>query len=170
MLMSRGNQRRSSVGGPSRSKKEKKVPTKEDFIKKRDFTGALALLEFQRRNGDNIESEEDEIELLMWIGYCAFHLGKYERAQEVYTELMSGNLGKCPPEVPLHLACVYYYMQMYKEVRFEGFKKLKRESRRSLMVGARVGVPVVSCCSPSLTLTKPSPQPSSLTAGLRDCQ
>ena len=147
------------------SKKQAKVPTKEDFIKKRDFTGALALLEFQvgnvffkagshllclcgedgpaanarvcvlvllcfrfgpprspplhslqkRRNGDN--TEEEEIETLMWIGYCAFHLGKYERAQEVYMELMTGDLGKCPKEVPLYLACVYYYMQMYKEAQ-----------------------------------------------------
>jgi len=125
--MSRGqDRRRSSVSGATR-KKEKKVPTKEDFIKKRDFTGALALLEFQRRNGDNIDSEEDEIELLMWIGYCAFHLGKYERAQEVYTELMSGNLGKCPPDVPLYLACVYYYMQEYKEAA-ETANDIKKDS------------------------------------------
>jgi len=132
--MSRGNQqRRSSVGG-ARSKKQTKVPTKEDFIKKRDFTGALALLEFQRRNGDNMDSEEDEIECLMWIGYCAFHLGKYERAQEIYMELMGGDLGKCPPDAPLYLACVYYYMQMYKEAS-ESASDIKKVSGRA--AGAR---------------------------------
>jgi len=47
--------------------------------------------------------------------HSAFHLGRYERAQEAYTELLSGNYGKPPPEVKLHLAAVYFYMQMYKE-------------------------------------------------------
>ncbi|GMI52571.1 hypothetical protein TeGR_g164 [Tetraparma gracilis] len=48
-------------------------------------------------------------------GYSAFHLGRYERAQEVYTSLISGDHGETPRDVGLYLACVYYYMQMYKE-------------------------------------------------------
>lgn len=153
MMMSRGTRKQSIVGGSRSSKKSApKVPSLQDFIAKRDFTGALALLEFKRRNGGDDEETEDEVQTLMWIGYCAFHLGRYERAQEVrglgvvwqhiysqadglglyahtqsshtpprhlqvYSELMTGNHGKCPPEVPLYLACVYYYMQMYSEAQ-----------------------------------------------------
>mmetsp|Transcript_18052 Transcript_18052/g.36730 ORF Transcript_18052/g.36730 Transcript_18052/m.36730 type:complete len:561 (+) Transcript_18052:90-1772(+) len=117
MMMSRGT-RKPSISSTRRSStsKQQKVPSLQDFISKRDFTGALALLEFQRRNGGD-ENESDEVQTLMWIGFCAFHLGKYERAQEVYTDLMSGDYGKCPEEVPLYLACVYYYMQMYPEAQ-----------------------------------------------------
>lgn len=46
----------------------------------RDFTGAVALLEFNRRSG-----EDDTLEdTLMWLGYCSFHLGNYQRAIDVY--------------------------------------------------------------------------------------
>ena len=110
MMMSRAKTH-SNAGARKSRRTHQKMPSLQDFISKRDFTGALALLEFERKSGDL----EDEVENLMWIGYCAFHLGKYERAQEVYQELLTGNLGKPPPEVGLYLACVYYYMQMYKE-------------------------------------------------------
>ncbi|CAM9480848.1 unnamed protein product, partial [Hapterophycus canaliculatus] len=46
----------------------------------RDFTGAVTLLEFNRRSG-----EEDTLaETLMWLGYCSFHLGNYQRAIDAY--------------------------------------------------------------------------------------
>ena len=84
MMMSRGTRKQSVVGGRrSSTKSQPKVPSLQDFLGKRDFTGALALLEFKRRNGGDDEETEDEVQTLMWIGYCAFHLGKYERAQEV---------------------------------------------------------------------------------------
>lgn len=48
-------------------------------VQARDFTGAVTLLEFNRR------SEEDKLEeTLLWLGYCAFHLGNYERAIDAY--------------------------------------------------------------------------------------
>lgn len=50
------------------------------FHQSRDFTGAVTLLEFNRRSG-----EDDTLEdTLMWLGYCAFHLGNYQRAIEAY--------------------------------------------------------------------------------------
>ena len=46
----------------------------------RDFTGAVTLLEFNRRSG-----EDDALEdTLMWLGYCAFHVGNYQRAIDAY--------------------------------------------------------------------------------------
>lgn len=51
-----------------------------DLIQARDFTGAVTLLEFNRRSG-----EEDNLEdTLIWLGYCAFHLGNYQRAIDAY--------------------------------------------------------------------------------------
>lgn len=105
MMMSRGTRKQSIHGGRrSSTSKQPKVPTLQDFNSKRDFTGALALLEFQRRNGGD-ENEADEVQTLMWIGFCAFHLGKYERAQEVYTDLMSGNYGKVSKMVGMRVRC-----------------------------------------------------------------
>jgi hypothetical protein len=51
----------------------RKGGTKElsDFVAARDYTGALALLDFKLKCQDG-----DTADLLKWIGYCAFHLGK----------------------------------------------------------------------------------------------
>ena len=54
-------------GGES---KIKGLPTLEDFLLRRDFTGALTLLEFKLKCQDGSTKE-----LLLWIGYCAFHFG-----------------------------------------------------------------------------------------------
>uniref|UniRef100_A0A8C3I9Z2 Intraflagellar transport protein 56 n=1 Tax=Chrysemys picta bellii TaxID=8478 RepID=A0A8C3I9Z2_CHRPI len=66
-----------AVGGapPQGDKRKKKG-------KKRDFTGAIALLEFKRHVG-----EQDE-DTGLWIGYCAFHLGDYKRALEDYINMI----------------------------------------------------------------------------------
>ena len=48
----------------------------QEYIKKRDYTGAQALLEFNRK-ADN----ENEVESLLWIGYCAFHLANYQKGR-----------------------------------------------------------------------------------------
>jgi len=48
-------------------------PSLDDFLDKRDYMGALTLLEFKLRCQDG-----DMKDLLMWIGYCAFHLGAWE--------------------------------------------------------------------------------------------
>ena len=46
----------------------------------RDFTGAVTLLEFNRRSAED-ETLEDT---LMWLGYCSFHLGNYQKAIDAY--------------------------------------------------------------------------------------
>lgn len=48
--------------------------------KARDFTGGMTLLEFNRRSGEDEALEET----LLWLGYCTFHLGNYERAIDTY--------------------------------------------------------------------------------------
>ena len=92
----------------------------DEYMKKRDYTGALALLEFNRKGADSREN----VDALMWIGYCACHLGNYHRAYEAYQELIQSQAGgeeknqeetEVPAEVYLFAACCQYYMQMYEE-------------------------------------------------------
>ena len=59
-----------------------------EYIKKRDYTGALALLEFNRKGA----SPEEQRDALLWVGYCACHAGNYQRAHEAYEEILSGTM------------------------------------------------------------------------------
>ena len=88
--------------------KGKGQPSLDDFLLKRDYTGALALLEFQLKCQDG-----DLKDLLLWIGYAAFHLGNFRRAEEAYKELLETY--DVSNEVYLNLACCYFYQQMYDE-------------------------------------------------------
>ena len=58
----------------------------DDFLMKRDFTGGLAFLEFKLKCRDG-----DTKDLLLWIGYCAFHLGHFKRAEDAYKELLDSH-------------------------------------------------------------------------------
>ena len=78
----------------------------EDFLANCDYTGGLALLEFNRRVGDVDETT------LPWIAYCAFHLGDYRKALDTYEEIEQ--LGHATAETPLYKACCHYYMREYE--------------------------------------------------------
>ncbi|EMP31873.1 Tetratricopeptide repeat protein 26 [Chelonia mydas] len=69
--------------GDKRKKKGKKVLQLEELLAQRDFTGAIALLEFKRHAGEQDEDTD------LWIGYCAFHLGDYKRALEATPALLA---------------------------------------------------------------------------------
>ena len=58
--------------------KADKKPVLETFIANGDFTGAIALLEFERRAGT------ENPMTLPWLGYAAFHLGDYKKALLAY--------------------------------------------------------------------------------------
>jgi len=108
-------------GGHLRGKKNdnvKKVPELAGLLEARDYTGAVTLLEFERKmfvdqkqasgwkdkgggadsyewvEGGNIPLTEEEKEAdhtrLMWIGYCAFHLGDYRKALDTYQQIIQG--------------------------------------------------------------------------------
>ena len=90
-------------------------PSLDQFLQNRDYTGALTLLEFRLKCQDG-----DTRELLLWIGYVAFHLGNYKRAEEAYRELMQahdfGSFGH------LFIACCYFFQQLYEEAEKEALK------------------------------------------------
>lgn len=101
--------------------------TMDFFIKKRDYTGALAVL-----HNEILEDREKKL----WEGYLATHLGDYERAQGAYVDILSiekDNITKMKSDdyqieeekdyreteeddvANLYLACVYYHLRMYEE-------------------------------------------------------
>ena len=105
----------------------KQMPTLQDFLATRDFTGkrvfespsreyvsstpakragAITLLEFQRR------TDTMDVNTLPWLAFCAFHLGDYHRALEVYTELSATRTAT--PDVALNRACCMFYLQVQR--------------------------------------------------------
>lgn len=112
----RGVQRPKKAPGLNKSKSNVKgQPKLEDYILNRDYTGALALLEFKLKCHDGNTKD-----LLMWIGYAAFHLGNYHRAEEAYKELLDAH--DVPNVIYLFLSCCYFYQQMYDEAEVAAMK------------------------------------------------
>ncbi|XP_012152648.2 tetratricopeptide repeat domain 26 isoform X2 [Megachile rotundata] len=104
MILSRAKP--ASSEGVKRSVSEKRIPKLEEFLEKRDYTGALTLLEFNNASENNLNSE-------LWMGYCAFHLGDYKRAAIIYESLKKKE--QVPADVSTNLACCYFYLGMYPE-------------------------------------------------------
>lgn len=73
---SSGAARKSGAAGRTRD-----LPQLSDFVDKCDWTGALALLDFNRRSG------EGGADTLAWIAYSAFHLGDFARALDTFEQL-----------------------------------------------------------------------------------
>lgn len=79
-----------------------------EFIKSRDYTGAITLLEFQRQTG------EVTAQTLPWLGYAAFHLGDYKKALDVYTELAEkAEADGGGPVYHLYASCCQFYLGEY---------------------------------------------------------
>jgi intraflagellar transport protein 56 len=109
MIMSRAkNTKKKPAASQSNAPK---LPQLEEYIKNRDYTGALTLLEFNKRSDDLEEDKKQQT--LMWIGYCAFHIGDYPKALSGYQEVLDGP--DPPSETFLYIACCQYYMQSFKE-------------------------------------------------------
>ncbi|KAL6259593.1 hypothetical protein P5V15_009510 [Pogonomyrmex californicus] len=104
MILSRAKP--ASSEGVRKSASRKEIPKLEEFLEKRDYTGALTLLEFNNTTGGSLETD-------LWMGYCAFHLGDYKRAATIYENLRKKDY--VPPDVPTNLACCYFYLGMYPE-------------------------------------------------------
>jgi len=106
-----------------------KLPQLEDCIRRRDYTGAIALLEFDR-NSEGM-SEEKRQNILMWIGFCASHLGEFAKALEAYREVLA--MDNPPPEVHLYMACCLFHSQLYKEAAEEAKKGPKTDLQNRIM-------------------------------------
>ena len=80
----------------------KAMPKLEEFLDRRDYTGAMTLLEFNRSSGKGGDLVD------MWLGYCAFHVGDYKRSMLEYEALTHAK--KVPKESYLNLACIFFYL------------------------------------------------------------
>jgi len=93
---------------------QNKKPKLEEFIKARDYTGAVILLEFQR------QTKETNPLTLPWLGYAAFHLGDYKKSLNVYTEICAQE--KYEPANHLYAAACMFFLGLYKEAEQEATK------------------------------------------------
>lgn len=105
--------------------KTKKGPTVEECATKRDFTGAVAILEFNLKSEDQSRSSssgsgaDEKRKTLLWLAYAYFHLGNYQRALDCYDQVRDADE---TPELYLYRACCMYYLQLYKESMKEAVK------------------------------------------------
>ncbi len=65
------------------------MPQLQDFVGKCDWTGAMTLLEFQRR------ADDGDDKTLLWMAYCSFHLGDYAKALDLYDEAIEVRDSAC---------------------------------------------------------------------------
>lgn len=90
------------------SQNVKQLPTLGEYIDKRDYTGALTLLEFEQSVGKGNELTD------RWMGFCTFHLGDYKRALAVYESIQNSDF--VPDDNAVNLACCYFFLGMYSHV------------------------------------------------------
>ena len=123
----RGMKQKKGPAPGAKAGKSKGQPSLEDFLSNRDYTGALALMEFKLKCQDG-----DVKDLLLWIGYCAFHLGNYRRAEDAYKELLETH--EVTSEVYLNMACCYFYQQMYEEAEKSALKGITSTNMKCLSI------------------------------------
>lgn len=87
----------------------KDIPKLDEFLDKRDYSGALTLVEF------NASATNNNVETDMWIAYCNFHLGNYKKAVMIYNDVRKKE--KISPNISTTLACCYFFLGMYHEAK-----------------------------------------------------
>ena len=86
---------------------QKKTYTKEEFIRNRDFEGAITLLEHEKLlNKDNLNNQ-------LWLAYAYYHSGDFPKALAIYRNLTK----KASYDLNIHtyIACCLYALTKYKE-------------------------------------------------------
>lgn len=91
-----------------KAKQEKsKIPDLEEFLTKRDYLGAIAILQFKKH------ANRADVRNLEWLAYCHFHYGEHDKALAIYKELLQQD--DPDPLYYVYAAACHYYMCMYKE-------------------------------------------------------
>ncbi|XP_026317759.1 intraflagellar transport protein 56 [Hyposmocoma kahamanoa] len=116
---------RTSTGSGSAMKN---FPELEDFIVKRDYVGALTMLEFLKHEG-NTDAWAD-----VWSAWCWFHLGDYMQALERYQRVQAREKldERIADNVAIDIAVCYFYLGMYKESQAMADKAPKCELKTRL--------------------------------------
>jgi len=87
--------------------KKKELPRLEDFLKKRDYVGAITLVEFMQSAERPIPNTDE------WLAYCKFHLGDFNGALKHYDVLCQPE--GAPREYFVYRGCCQFCLGMYKE-------------------------------------------------------
>ncbi|XP_030565661.1 intraflagellar transport protein 56 [Drosophila novamexicana] len=105
----------SGGGMPQQQRKMPAPATLEDFIIRRDYTGARAFLEYandEHEEGEEAakKNEQQQQQIDQWIAYCNFHLGDYQQALNQYQALND-------PQLSLNVAVCMFYLGLYEEAQ-----------------------------------------------------
>ncbi|KRX10409.1 hypothetical protein PPERSA_10508 [Pseudocohnilembus persalinus] len=106
------NQNQYGIGIPVK-KIENQIPKLEDFVKSRDWVGAITLLEHEQ--GINMNTEQS-----MKLAYCKFHLGDYRKAIVLYDQIQKQK--DYNKMTHLYKACCYYALLNYDDAKREALK------------------------------------------------
>ncbi|TMS34543.1 hypothetical protein L596_002112 [Steinernema carpocapsae] len=133
MLLGRIRQVRRKNDHPVEVKRDA-IPELDDYLIRRDYTGAMAMLEFKRKEEPHNAGNN------LWLGHCAFHAGEYTKALEVYEWMLS--LKECPSEVYVYLGCCFFFMGRHKEAQDAAEKGSKSalQNRLLLLINHRRGI------------------------------
>ena len=89
-----------------------KIPDLAEFLTKRDYTGAITLLEFKR------QSNPSDVTNLEWLAYSYFHSGDPKKALDTYKDLL--RMGNDPdPTYHTFAAACLFYLGRYKDAEEE---------------------------------------------------
>jgi intraflagellar transport protein 56 len=119
MLLSRSAKKSNKLNKPSKTSNSASVNKRhelynfEEYIQKTDFSGAKAVLENKRRNGDT------RLETTLWIAYCNAHLGDYAEALKEYKKLFNKAAGnvQIPSFVGVLMGVCYFMLGMYEDAK-----------------------------------------------------
>ncbi|RWS29913.1 Tetratricopeptide repeat protein 26-like protein, partial [Leptotrombidium deliense] len=131
-----GSKSANSVSSAGKNSAKAKLPQLEDFLKQRDYIGAITFLEYDNEVGNKSVVND------LWIAYCYFHLGDYSSSLKCLEKLVkTGAIQRTkgesevdenlPPDLDdvwLFISCCQFYCGMYKEAE-ESVSKCVRSSR-----------------------------------------
>uniref|UniRef100_A0A1I8BXS7 TPR_REGION domain-containing protein n=1 Tax=Meloidogyne hapla TaxID=6305 RepID=A0A1I8BXS7_MELHA len=96
------------------------------FLEKRDYMGAISLLEHKmmKNEKNNSKNNDEQLNLKLWLGYCHFHAANYRNAKSIYEQMLGDK--HCPNEVYLYLGCSFFFLGLY-----ENAKKVAEKGEKS---------------------------------------
>merc|ERR1719235_2777245 len=101
--VSRQKQKKAAVPKVAPGKRtEASKPDLQEFLNNCDYTGAITLLEFEKK------AKEERPHIHLWLGFCYFHNGDYRKAVDVYEEMLK------PPCMFTRLAAIMPCASMRK--------------------------------------------------------
>eukprot|EP01112_Ceratiomyxa_fruticulosa_P007514 TRINITY_DN1954_c0_g2_i1.p1 TRINITY_DN1954_c0_g2~~TRINITY_DN1954_c0_g2_i1.p1 ORF type:complete len:569 (-),score=110.91 TRINITY_DN1954_c0_g2_i1:144-1850(-) len=92
---------------PKEKKKEK--PKLEEFIDQRDYLGAITLLEFEKRIG------EERPDHLQWLAFSHYHRGDFKKAADTFLEILKTGTSEDNSINYTYYACALFFLGQHKE-------------------------------------------------------